>query len=74
MRSHVYSNTIYPFVISTMKKMVPKEARAVSVTIVLQKFRGNTAFAMTEQLSRVLFSIWIQFIHCTNASLELGKV
>jgi len=44
----------YPFVISTMKKIVPNEARAVSAVMFLQKLNGRSSDAINEHSSAVL--------------------
>ena len=43
----------YPFVISTMKKIVPKDARAVSAVTFLQKLNGKSSNAINEHSSVV---------------------
>ena len=44
---------LYPFVISTMKKIVPKEARAVSTVTLRQKLNGRSSSAIKEHSSAV---------------------
>jgi len=43
----------YPFVISTKKKIVPKEARAVSTVTLRQKLNGRSSSAISEHPAAV---------------------
>ena len=63
---------VYPLVTSTMKKMIPNEARAVSAVTSLQKLNGKRLFAVPEH-EFIVPPVCIQFIHSTKASLEFGR-
>jgi len=62
----------YPFVISTMKKMVPKVARAVSAVTFLQKFNGKSCKARGQQLNAELLGSSAQCMYSINASAGFG--
>ena len=64
----------YPFVISTRKKIAPKEARAVSAVTFLQKLNGKSWSAISEQDSGVLPSLVAQVIHLINADSGSGRL
>jgi hypothetical protein len=63
----------YPFVISTMKKMVPNVARAVSAVIFLQNVRGKSCNANGQQVINEFPGFSAQRIYSINASVELGR-
>ena len=62
----------YPFVISTMKKMVPKVARAVSAVTFLQNFKGKSCTARGQQLNAELVGSSAQCMYSINASVGFG--